>query len=102
MTTPDTPPEGALAQMVDEQLQLAAAKLPALAPRLVHPSPLDHEELKTAHASLDDVLLGNTPAPPEMLDEMAALQSAPALSEEELDRQALADGGSDNDPSTPE
>lgn len=102
MTPPDTPLEGALTQMVDEQLQLAAAKLPALAPTLVHPSPLDHEEIKTAHARLDDVLLGNTPAPPEMLDEMAELQTAPALSDEELARQALADGGNDNDSSTPE
>ncbi|MBK8767390.1 MAG: hypothetical protein IPM01_23345 [Burkholderiaceae bacterium] len=102
MTLPDSPLEGALTQMVDEQLQLAAAKLPALAPTLVHPSPLDHEEIKVAHASLDDVLLGNTPAPPDMLDELAALQAAPALSEEELARQALADGGGDNDPTTPE
>lgn len=102
MTLPDSPLEGALTQMVDEQLQLAAAKLPALDPTRVHPSPLDHEEIKVAHASLDDVLLGNTPAPPDMLDELAALEAAPSLSEEELARQALADGGGDNDPTTPE
>jgi hypothetical protein len=37
-----------------------------------------------------------------MLDELAALEAAPSLSEEELARQALADGGGDNDPTTPE
>ena len=33
---------------------------------------------------------------------LAALEAAPELSDEELARQALADGGADNDPSTPE
>jgi hypothetical protein len=37
-----------------------------------------------------------------MLVELAALQSAPPLSDEELARQALADGGADRDPATPE
>jgi hypothetical protein len=37
-----------------------------------------------------------------MLEELAMLQAAPELSEQELARQALADGGADNDPSTPE
>jgi hypothetical protein len=37
-----------------------------------------------------------------MLEELAALQDAPPLSDEELARQALADGGADNAPGTPE
>jgi len=37
-----------------------------------------------------------------MLEELAALQDAPAFSEDELARQALAHGGADHDPSTPE
>ncbi|HPU50837.1 MAG TPA: hypothetical protein PK359_04705 [Burkholderiaceae bacterium] len=102
MTTPDTPLDNALIQIVDEQLQLAASNLPALAPTLLHPSPLDHEEIKAPHPGLDDVLLGHTPAPLSMLDELAELQDAPALSDEELARQALADGGGDGDPATPE
>ena len=48
------------------------------------------------------MVLGKAPATPEMLEELAALQDAPALSDEELARQALAHGGADNDPSTPE
>ena len=106
--TPDTPtaaeesPSGELSKLIDEQLELAAAKLPALAPITVHPSPVDHEERLAAHANFEDVLLGNAQPTPEMLEELAALQAAPPLSEEELARQALADGGADLDPSTPE
>ena len=100
MTRQDTPPEGSFNKLVDEQLELAVVKLPVLTP--VHPSPVDHEELKADHANIEDLLLGNAEATPEMLEEMAALQDAPELSEEELARQALAHGGADNDPATPE
>lgn len=102
MTRNDTPPQGEFAKLIDEQLELAAAKLPALAPTVVHPSPVDHEERKAAHPTFEDVLLGNAEPSPAMLEELAALQAAPELSEEELARQALADGGADKDPSTPE
>lgn len=100
MTRRDTPPEGGFNKLVDEQLELAAVRLPVLTP--VHPSPIDHEEVRAAHPDIEDLLLGNAEATPEMLEEMAALRDAPELSEEELARQALADGGGDNDPATPE
>ncbi len=102
MTPDDTPEDGSFAKLMDEQLELAAARLPALEPASAHPSPVDHEERHEPHATLEDVLLGKAEPTPEMLDELAALEAAPALSDEELARQALADGGSDNDPSTPE
>ena len=54
------------------------------------------------HPTLEDVLLGKAEPTPEMLEELAALEAAPELSEEELARQALADGGEDADPATPE
>jgi hypothetical protein len=91
MTSNTTPPEGELNKLVDEQIELAVAKIPALAPTAVHPSPVDHEEIKAAHPSLEDVLLGHAEASPEMLEELAALDAAPELSEEELARQALGD-----------
>ena len=97
-----TPPEGEFDKLIDEQLELAAARIPAVERGLVHPSPVDHEERPAAHATLEDVLLGNAVPTPEMLEELAALEVAPELSEEELARQALADGGVDNDPATPE
>ncbi len=100
MTQPTT--DNAFTRLVDEQLDLAASKLPALEPSVVHPSPVDHEERRAAHATLEDVLLGHAQATPEMLQELAVLESAPPLSDEELARQALADGGADDDPSTPE
>jgi len=102
MTTNATPPEGEFTKLIDEQLELAAAKIPALVPTVVHPSPVDHEERKTAHPNFEDVLLGNAQPSPEMLEELAALEAAPELSEEELARQALAGGGADSDASTPE
>ena len=103
MTNPsDTRQDGEIAKLIDEQLELAASRLPALAPAVVHPSPVDHDEVKAAHPNFEDVLLGNAQPSAEMLDELAALDSAPALSDEELARQALADGGGDSDPATPE
>ena len=69
-------PDNAITRLVDEQLELAASKLPALQPAAVHPSPSDHEEQLAAHATLEDVLLGHAQAPPEMLDELAALANA--------------------------
>lgn len=86
------PPEGEVAKLIDEQIELAVAKLPALAATGIHPSPMDHEESKAAHPSLEDVLLGNAQVSPEMLEELTVLQSAPELSEEELARQAMAQG----------
>ena len=93
---------GEFSKLIDEQLELAAAKLPALAPTVVHPSPVDHEERLAAHANFEDVLLGKAQPTPEMLEELAALEAAPELSEDELARQALADGGADQDPTTAE
>jgi hypothetical protein len=95
-------PAGGIARLVDEQLELAAARIPALAPGAVHPSPLDHEEVVAPHAGGEAVLLGQAEASPEMAEELAVLESAPPLSDEELERQALADGGGDADPATPE
>ena len=99
-TTP--PSDGSLGKLLVEQLELAASRIPVLDPQAVHPSPVDHDERTAAHASFEDVVLGKALATPEMLEELAALENAPALSDEEQARQALADGGADGDPSTPE
>lgn len=88
-----TPGEGSIATLIDQQLELAAAKLPALRPGDVHPSPEDHDEVAAAHPTFEDVLLGNAEATPEMIDELSALEAAPPLADDELARQALEDGG---------
>ena len=85
----DSSVPGELAKMIDEQLELAVARLPVLDGALVHPSPVDHEERLAPHATVEDIVLGNAEATPEMLEELAALEAAPELSEEELARQAL-------------
>lgn len=102
MNANTAPSDSNIARLVDEQLELAAAKLPALNPAIVHPDPEDHEEQASAHPTLEDVLLGKAEPTPEMLETLAVLNAAPELSEEELARQALADGGADADPATPE
>jgi hypothetical protein len=102
MIPDDTSADGNFARLVDEQLELAAAKLPALEPAVVHPSPEDHDEVPIPHPTLEDVLLGKAEPTPQMLEELAALEAAPELSEDELARQALADGGADADTATPE
>jgi hypothetical protein len=86
------PPEGELAKLIDEQLEIAASRLGALDPARVHPSPVDHEERTTAHATFEDVMLGNAEPTPEMLEELKVLEAAGELSEEELARQAMGEG----------
>jgi hypothetical protein len=93
--------EGPFSRLVDEQLELAAARLPTLAPAVVHPSPTDHDERGAAHATIEDVLHGDAPASPEMLDELADLARAPELSDDELVRQALADTGTERTATPP-
>lgn len=103
MTHPDdTPQEGEIAKLIDEQLALAASRLPALAPEAVHPSPADHDEIRAPHPDFEDVMLGKARPSAEMLDELAALDAAPALSDDELARQALEAPGADGNAATPE
>ena len=91
MTHTDPTHEGPLSTLIDQQLELAAAKLPAVRPGAVHPAPEDHEEIKSAHPPFEDVLLGNAEPPPEMLEELAALEAAPPLPDDELAQQALSE-----------
>ncbi|MDP2064984.1 MAG: hypothetical protein Q8K38_03325 [Burkholderiaceae bacterium] len=51
---------------------------------------------------LEEVLLEHEEPTAEFLEELAALEDAPPLSDEELARQALEAGGEDGDSSTPE
>ena len=61
MSPDDTPPDGNFAKLIDEQLELAAAKLPALEPAVVHPSPEDHDEVPAPQERIRSVpLVGET------------------------------------------
>ena len=46
----EAPQDGELAKLINQQLALAASRLPALAPDAVHPSPVDHEGCTTSGA----------------------------------------------------
>ncbi len=96
------PAEGEFAHWVDEKSEALKFRLgesfQVPAPALASPSP--HRE--TGAQNLEEVLLEHESASPALLEELAALNAAPPLAEEELDRQALEDGGADGDRSTPE
>lgn len=99
---PNTPSEGQFAHWVDEKAEAFKFELGEKFP--VPPTELHSDSLhvETSVQKLKEVLLEHETPTPEFLAELQALNDAPPLSEEELDRQALAAGGADGDKSTPE
>ena len=98
----NTPPGGDFASWVDgksEALKYELGEQFPVPPTTLH-SPSLHVE--TGQQKLEEVLLEHEQPTQEFLDELAALEQAPPLSDEELDRQALEAGGGDGDSSTPE
>jgi hypothetical protein len=57
---------------------------------------------RATHQTINDVLVDGREPTEEFLEEMNALENAPPLSDEELERQALSDPGADGDVRTPE
>ncbi|MDB5889858.1 MAG: hypothetical protein JWP47_689 [Polaromonas sp.] len=102
MNSSNTPNDGDFARWVDEKSEVLKYELGERFP--VPPTELHvsspHPE--TAHQKLEEVLLEHEQPSEEFLEEVAALEHAPPLSDDELARQALAAGGGDNDPATPE
>ena len=102
MTSDNTPKDGDFAHWVEEKTEALKFQLGdkfPVPPTELH-SPSVHVE--TGQQKIEEVLLGHESPTPEFLEELAALAEAPPLSDEELGRQALADGGGDGDSSTPE
>ena len=102
MSNSNTPKDGDFAHWVDEKSEALKFELGEkfpVPPTALH-SPSVHVE--TSNQKLEDVLLEHEAPTQEFLDELAALEQAPPLSDEELDRQALEAGGSDGDNTTPE
>ncbi|MES2979011.1 MAG: hypothetical protein V4731_11355 [Pseudomonadota bacterium] len=98
----ETPEQGELSHWIDEKSEALKFRLGEefpVPPTVLH-SPSVHVE--TSRQTLEEVLLEHESPSPELLDELAALENAPPLSDEELARQALDAPGSDGDPSTPE
>lgn len=102
MSDSNTPKDGDFANWVEghsEALKFELGdKFPV--PPTALQSPSVHVE--TSQQKLEEVLLEHEAPTQEFLDELAALEQAPALSDEELARQALEAGGADGDSTTPE
>lgn len=102
MSDSNTPKDGDFASWVDgksEALKFELGEKFPVPPTALH-SPSVHVE--TSQQKLEEVLLEHEQPTQEFLDELAALEQAPPLSDEELARQALEAGGNDGDSSTPE
>ena len=102
MSDSSTPKNGDFAHWVEEKSEALKFELGEkfpVPPTALH-SPSVHVE--TSQQKLEEVLLEHEQPTQEFLDELAALEQAPPLSDEELARQALEDGGGDGDSTTPE
>jgi hypothetical protein len=102
MSSSDTPKDGDFAHWVEEKSEALKFELGEKFP--VPPTILDSTSAhpETGRQKLEEVLLGHEQPTQELLDEVAALENAPPLSDEELAEQAMAAGGADGDSSTPE
>jgi hypothetical protein len=89
MSTTNTPKDGDFAAELDRLAQ--AATKPGTPP-----------DATASPQTLEDVLADGQEPTEEFLADLAALDGAPALSDEELARQALAHPGGDGNTSTPE
>ena len=102
MSNSDTPKEGDFVHWMEEKSEVLKFELGEKFP--VPPTVLVSSSVhpETSRQKLEEVLLEHEAPTPEFLEELASFEDAPALSDEELTKQALAAGGADNDPSTPE
>lgn len=102
MSTSNTSKEGDFAHWVDEKSQALKFELGEKFP--IPPTALGSPSvhIETGRQKLEEVLMEHEAPSEEFLEELAALEKAPPLSEEELARQALAAGGADGDSNTPE
>ena len=102
MTSTDSSKNGDFANWVEgksEALKFELGeKFPVTANELHSPS----VHIETGKQNLEEVLLGHEAPGEAFLEELAALQHAPPVSDEKLARQALDAGGADDDNSTPE
>lgn len=100
MTASQTPPANDFVRWVEEKSDAVMADLGDKFPPAT--SGLDALHAETQTQRIEEVLLGHEPPDDALLEELAALEDAPPMSDEELDRQALESGGADADPTTPE
>ncbi len=100
MTASKPPAGNDFVRWVEEKSDAVMADLGDRFPPATSGTEALHAE--TFSQRIEEVLLGHESPDDALLEELAALQDAPPLSDEELARQALEDGGADADPATPE
>ena len=100
MTASQIPPANDFVRWVEEKSDAVMADIGDKFPPATSGVEAIHAE--TSSQRLEEVLLGHEQPDDALLEELAALEDAPPLSDEELARQALESGGADADPSTPE
>ena len=100
MASPQTPASNEFSRWVEEKSDAVMADLSERFPPATSGPQAVHAE--TSSQRIEEVLMGHEQPKDALLDELAALENAPPLSDDELERQALEDGGGDADPATPE
>ena len=100
MTASQTRPANDFVRWVEEKSDAVMADIGDKFPPATSGVEAIHAE--TSSQRIEEVLLGHEQRDDALLEELAALKDAPPLSDEELARQALEDGGVDADPTTPE
>ena len=100
MASSQTPASNDFSRWVEEKSEAVLADLSERFPPATSGPQAVHAE--TSSQRIEEVLMGHEQPQADLLDELAALENAPPLSDEELERQALQDGGGDADPATPE
>lgn len=96
--TPGAPKDGDYAAWLEQQRGAAAPAAP-VPPADLEPT-LDEEGPR--EQTLEDVLVRGEEPNEEFLERFRALEEAPELTDEEMERQALEAGGEDGDAGTPE
>ena len=100
MTVSQTPPTNDFVRWVEEKSDAVMADIGDKFPPAT--SGVDALHAETSSQRIEEVLLGHEQPDDALLEELAALEDAPPLSDAELERQALESGGEDADPATPE
>ena len=100
MASSQPPASNDFSRWVEEKSEAVLADLSDRFPPATSGPQAVHAE--TSSQRIEEVLMGHEQPQDDLLDELAALENAPPLSDAELERQALQDGGRDADPATPE
>ncbi|MFC5523676.1 hypothetical protein [Polaromonas jejuensis] len=91
---------GEFARWIEEKSEAVKVELAEKFPPVTSGPAAVHNE--TCTQRIEEVLLGHEAAGDALLEELATEDTVPPLSDEELARQALANGGADEDTDTPE